>query len=60
MKLRKLITEERYQRGTRLLEGVVAMLAKMIRASTVASTSTSPSPFNVVDHDYDHVDVNAR
>jgi hypothetical protein len=30
MKLRKLITEERYQRGTQLLEGVVAMLTKMI------------------------------
>ncbi len=30
MKLRKLITEERYQRGARLLDGVVAMLTKMI------------------------------
>src|SRR5687767_2160621 len=30
MKLRKLITEERYQRGGQLLEGVVAMLTKMI------------------------------
>ncbi len=30
MKLRKLITEERYHRGTQLLEGVVAMLTKMI------------------------------
>ena len=30
MKLRKLITAERYQRGIHLLEGVVAMLTKMI------------------------------
>ena len=30
MKLRKLITEEHYQRGGKLLEGVVAMLTKMI------------------------------
>ena len=30
MKLRKLITEERYHLGTQLLEGVVAMLTKMI------------------------------
>ena len=30
MKLRKLITEERYHRGNQLLEGVVAMLTKMI------------------------------
>ena len=30
MKLRKLITEERYERGGKLLEGVVAMLTKMI------------------------------
>ena len=30
VKLRKLITEERYQPGARLLEGVVAMLTKMI------------------------------
>ena len=30
MTLRKLITEERYERGGKLLEGVVAMLTKMI------------------------------
>jgi four helix bundle protein len=30
MKLRKLITDERYQRGGQLLEAVVAMLTKMI------------------------------
>ena len=30
MKLRKLITEERYGRGAQLLEGVVAMLTKML------------------------------
>jgi hypothetical protein len=30
MKLRELITEERYQRGGQLLERVVAMLTKMI------------------------------
>ena len=30
MKLRKLITDERYQRGTQLLEGGVAMLTKML------------------------------
>ena len=30
MKLRKLITEHRYEGGLRLLEGVVAMLTKMI------------------------------
>ena len=30
MTLRRLITEERYQRGAKLLEGVVAMLTKMI------------------------------
>ena len=30
IKLRKLLTEERYQRGAHLLEGVVAMLTKMI------------------------------
>jgi four helix bundle protein len=30
MKLRKLITEDLYGRGSRLLEGVVAMLTKMI------------------------------
>ena len=30
MKLRKLITDERYQRGGHLLEAVVAMLTKMI------------------------------
>ncbi len=30
VKLRKLITEERYQPGARLLEGVVAMLTKVI------------------------------
>ena len=30
MKLRKLLTEDRYQRGGQLLEGVVAMLTKMI------------------------------
>ena len=30
MKLRKLIAEERYQQGLRLLEGVVAMLTKMV------------------------------
>jgi four helix bundle protein len=30
MKLRKLLSEEQHQRGTRLLEGVVAMLTKMI------------------------------
>ena len=29
MKLRKLITEARYERGSQLLEGVVAMLTKM-------------------------------
>ncbi len=30
MTLRRLITEERYQRGAKLLEGVDAMLTKMI------------------------------
>ena len=30
MKLRKLITEERYHRGTQLLEGVISMLRTMI------------------------------
>ena len=30
MKLRKLLAEERYERGSHLLEGVVAMLTKMI------------------------------
>ena len=30
MKLRKLITAERYDRGAKLLEGVVAMLTKML------------------------------
>ena len=30
MKLRKLVSEEPYDRGKRLLEGVVAMLTKMI------------------------------
>ena len=30
MKLRKLITDDRYQRGNQLLEGVVAMLTKML------------------------------
>lgn len=30
MKLRKLNTDERYARGAKLLEGVVAMLTKMI------------------------------
>ncbi|KAB2887136.1 MAG: four helix bundle protein [Kofleriaceae bacterium] len=30
LKLRKLISMERYQRGLRLLEGVVAMLTKMV------------------------------
>ena len=30
LRLRKLITDERYGRGIRLLEGVVAMLTKMI------------------------------
>src|SRR5262245_2557728 len=30
LKLRKLVTEERYQRGTQYLEGVVAMLTKMV------------------------------
>ena len=31
MKLKKLITQARYDRGIELLEGVVAMLSKMIR-----------------------------
>ena len=31
MKLRKVITDVRYERGTQLLEGVVAMLTKMVR-----------------------------
>jgi four helix bundle protein len=44
MRLRELITEAHYARGGQLLEGVVAMLTKMIRASTVASTSAAPSP----------------
>lgn len=30
MRLRKLITDARYQRGLKLLEGVVAMLTKMV------------------------------
>jgi len=30
MKLRKLLAEQRYEHGIRLLEGVVAMLTKMI------------------------------
>ena len=29
MRLRKLISDERYEHGIRLLEGVVAMLTKM-------------------------------
>jgi hypothetical protein len=29
--VRKLLTPERHERGTRLLEGVVAMLTKMIQ-----------------------------
>jgi four helix bundle protein len=30
MKLRKVITDARYERGNQLLEGVVAMLTKMV------------------------------
>jgi hypothetical protein len=31
LRLRKLVTPERYERGIRLLEGEVAMLTKMVR-----------------------------
>ena len=31
LRLRKLITPERYDRGVRLLESAVAMLTKMVR-----------------------------
>jgi len=34
MKLRKIVSERRYERGMRLLESVVAMLTKMLRSST--------------------------
>ena len=43
-KVRKLLAAEHYERGIQLLEGVVGMLTKMVRPSTVASKSTSPTP----------------
>src|SRR5215468_1131498 len=42
MKLRKLITDTHYERGLRLLEGVVAMLTKMVERQRVGTRSTSP------------------
>jgi four helix bundle protein len=45
LRLRKLVADVRYERGIRLLEGVVAMLTKMVRAVPALGVhARSPSP----------------
>ena len=43
LKVRNLVTPERYERGIQLLEGVVGMLTKMIAPSKVATPFKAPS-----------------
>jgi hypothetical protein len=60
LRLRKLITPERYDRGIQLLEAEVAMLTKMIRSCPDHAYDNGLVQVHVADAVYDHVNVNVN